>query len=124
MKKYHDESFEFGCRDLVFLDRTKEDWKPGQQGVLVTEVGEGGWAALGRLAVGDLIVAVNGQAVADLGSFHPMMDRLVAEKPKSVTFQVMRGPHELYVELQPTWDAPARPAQTTSAAKTPAGKND
>lgn len=124
MKKYHDDSFEFTCRDVVFMDRSKEDWKPGQQGVLVTEVGEGGWAALGRLAVGDLIVAVNGQTIVDLGTFHPMMDKLAAEKPKSVTMQVLRGAHELYVELQPTWEAPvAHPAVTASTAAKPAAAN-
>ncbi|MDO8589364.1 MAG: PDZ domain-containing protein [Armatimonadota bacterium] len=123
MRKYHDESFEFTCRDVVFHDRAKENWKPGQQGVLVTEVGEGGWAALGRLAVGDLIVSVNGKPAPELEVFQTLMKQLIDEKPKAVTLQVRRGSHELYVELQPTWEAPTASGKTASAAtEKPAGQ--
>lgn len=117
MKKYHDDSFEFTCRDIVFHDRAKEDWEPDKRGVVVTEVGEGGWAALGRLAVGDLILSVNGKASPTLGVFAGIMKQVQSERTKAVTLQVQRGPHELYVELQPAWEAPAQAKATTAAAQ-------
>jgi len=59
MKKYRDEDFEFTVRDTTFFDKVREEWSEGQPGALVTEVKEGGWAAIGRLSTGDLITAVD-----------------------------------------------------------------
>jgi len=113
MRKYRDDNFEFTCRDVAFMDRARESWKAAQQGVLVEEVGEGSWAALGRLSVGDLIITVDDQPITNLNAFQAAMKRIAATKPKAVTLQVLRGIHKLYVELRTTWDVP------TPAAKSP-----
>jgi serine protease Do len=104
MKQYRDEDFEFTVREISFFDRAKEQWKEDQAGVIVSDVVPGGWAAIGRLNVGDLVLAVNGVPVADCGAFKKVMQDLAAAKPKAVDIQVLRGIYTVFVELQPKWD--------------------
>jgi len=104
MKEWRDELFELSVRDISFFDKAREQWKDNQQGVLVSEVKPGGWAALGRLNVGDLIVEVNGAAVTDIETFRSQMEAIAGEKPKSVVLRVVRGIYTLYIEIEPKWD--------------------
>lgn len=104
MKKYQDDNFGFTVRDVTFMDRVQEDWKKDQTGVLVKVVEEGSWGALAHLAIDDLIFAVDGSSVSDVASLEHVMKKIVTEKPKSVVFQILRGIHNLYLELEPTWD--------------------
>jgi serine protease Do len=104
MKKYRDEDFEFTARDTTFIDKVQEQWSQEQPGVLVTEVKEGGWAALGRLGIGDLIVAVDGNPVTDAASLKQIMKRVAAEKRKTVVLRVIRGIHTVFLELETNWD--------------------
>ena len=104
MKKYRDEDFEFTARDMTFFDKVHEEWPEGQPGALVTEVKEGGWAAIGRLGTGDIITAVDGEVVTDVGSLKEKMKRVVAKKPKTIVLRVERGIHTVFLELEPNWD--------------------
>ncbi|MCK5863200.1 MAG: PDZ domain-containing protein, partial [Candidatus Hydrogenedentes bacterium] len=63
MKKYQDKIFEFTVRNITFFDRASERWEETQQGVLVEQVKPGGWAALGRISVGDLIISIDQETV-------------------------------------------------------------
>jgi serine protease Do len=104
MKKYHDEQFEFTARNITFFDKAKEKWSLEQQGVLVEEVTPGGWANIGQIYVGDLILDVAGTPVADVDSLEAKMHELAASKPSSVVIKVRRGIHTLYLELEPKWE--------------------
>lgn len=104
MKKYRDEDFEFTARDMTFFDKVREDWPQERPGALITEVKDGGWAALGRLNTGDIIVAVDGQPVSDVSSLKEILKRVAVEKPKTIVLRVERGIHTLYLELEPNWD--------------------
>jgi serine protease Do len=108
MKKYRDEDFEFTARDTTFFDKVSEEWSQEQPGALVTEVKEGGWAALGRLANGDLITAVDGEPVTDVSSLKAKIKRVVAEKRKTTVLRVIRGIHTMFLELEPKWDGRAK----------------
>lgn len=105
MKKYRDDSFEFTARDISFFDRVTNHWSEEQTGVLVDAVSEGGWASLGGLTGGDLIVGLDGQAVTDVEGFEAMMKKIASEKPKTTIFRVKAGISDAYVELEPTWPA-------------------
>ena len=107
LQKYRDDVFDFTARDVAFLDRAREKWPAERRGALVEVVGEGGWAALGRLAVDDLLLAVNGVPVEDAASLEARMRAVTREKPKSVVLRVLRGIHTLYLELEPTWSKAA-----------------
>jgi serine protease Do len=103
MKRYRDKNFEFTVRDVALLDSVHEGWKQNEGGVLVESVSKGGWASLARLAVGDLILEAAGEPVSDIPSFKKTMRDIVEGKPDSVLFQVRRGIHNLFIELEPAW---------------------
>jgi len=103
MKKYEDREFEFRARDMAAADRTAIGLPEGQQGVLVEAVREGGWAALGHLADGDVILAIDGDPIADVAAVQQKMERVAREKPAAVVMKVRRSIRTFFVELQTGW---------------------
>ncbi|MCI0541392.1 MAG: PDZ domain-containing protein, partial [Verrucomicrobiales bacterium] len=74
-----------------------------QTGVLVEEVKSGGWAELGQLYVGDLILEIDGQPMRNVDELRPAMEQIAAAKKRSVVFKVLRGIHTRFLELEPKW---------------------
>lgn len=105
MAKYRDDNFEFTVREVTFNDRAVERWAEDLPGVLVEEVKSGGWAALGQLGTGDLILAVDGESIGDAGQMETRMRAIADEQPEAVVFKVMRGIHTRFIELEPKWDS-------------------
>jgi S1-C subfamily serine protease len=71
--------------------------------VLVEAVREGGWAALGHLADGDLVLEIDGTPVPDVVTVQKLMERVAETKPAAVVLKVRRGIRTLFVELQSVW---------------------
>lgn len=107
MKEYRDDNFEFTGRELAFFDRAREQWDQSQRGVIVNDVKPGGWAALGGLDVGDLVLAVDREEVADVVAFETKMKALAKAKPAMTALRVRRGIYTIYVELEPKWEEAA-----------------
>jgi len=103
MHKYRDANFEFTVRDIALVDLVRQQWQEEEQGPLVEAVSEGSWAALGHLAVGDLLLAVDGRRTLDVAAAEEIMTHIAAEKPKAVVLRVRRGIHTVFVELKPKW---------------------
>ncbi|GMW02859.1 MAG: hypothetical protein AMXMBFR84_39950 [Candidatus Hydrogenedentota bacterium] len=103
MKEYEDLNFEFKGRDITFFDRVGEKWSEEQAGVLVTEVTMGGWAAIGGLDVGDLILEVDSQTVANVEGIETLMAGIAEKQPKAITVKVLRGIYAIFLELEPNW---------------------
>lgn len=103
MKKYEDPNFEFRVRDVAAADRAQRTWTRGQQGVLVEAVREGGWAALGHLADGDLVLAIDGEPVNDVAAVQQKMTRIAQSRPATVVLKVKRGIRTFFVEMQGGW---------------------
>jgi serine protease Do len=106
MQKYIDNNLDLTVRDVAFIDRMNEGWKDQEGGVLVDAVQEGGWASLAHLAVGDLILMVNDKRIQDVISFEEAMKEMNVIKPKSIVFQVLRGVHNIFIELETSWPGP------------------
>lgn len=104
MKKYRDDNFDYTARDVTFFDKANERWGENQEGVLVEEVKSGGWAALGMLQTGDLILEVDRNAISDINSLEEIMENVTASKPDAVLLKVLRGIYTLYIELEPRWE--------------------
>jgi serine protease Do len=104
MKQHRDENFEFTVRDISFFDKAREQWPEDQAGVMVSGVTPGGWAALGRLKVGDLILSMDEKPVTDVVAFEQQMDAVAAAKPASVALKLLRGIYTVFVELEPKWN--------------------
>ncbi len=105
MRRYRSEDFEFTARNITFGDRPRT---PGGaekplEGVVVESVTEGGWAAVARLAVGDIITRVGDAPVADVDQLKAALDRARESGARSVVFLVRRGIRQLFVEVQPVW---------------------
>jgi C-terminal processing protease CtpA/Prc len=108
MKKYRDDRFEFTVRNVAFLDIVRAKWELDVEGVLVHEVAKGGWAALGNLAVGDLVKEVDGHAVTGVDLMKEIMEEIAERKPEHVVIKVLRGIHTMYIELEPDWSDSVR----------------
>lgn len=103
MKRYKDENFEFTARELTFFDKVERQFPEDQAGVLIEGVTPGGWAALGRLGGDDLLLAVGNDKITDVASLQKTMTEVEAQRPKFVVLQVLRGIHQLRVELEADW---------------------
>jgi serine protease Do len=103
MKKYEDPNFEFRVRDVAEMDRAQLAVPPGDRGVLVEAVREGGWAALAHLGDGDIILAVDGEPVPDVATMREKMERVAKQKPASVVLHVRREIRTFFVEMQTGW---------------------
>jgi serine protease Do len=103
LSEYRDVNFDFTARDLTFMDRVDEDLDDEQKGALVTGVESGGWAALAQLAVGDIVLSVDGEAVTTVAELEGKMKEIAREHPGRVVFFVRRGVQTLFVELEPAW---------------------
>ncbi|MBW7865180.1 MAG: PDZ domain-containing protein [Candidatus Hydrogenedens sp.] len=107
MKRHRDDIFEFTVRDITLYDIAAERWQESQQGVLVEQVRPGGWAALGKLLPGDLLLEINGAPVAEVDAARKTLGDLGEQQPAAVVFKIMRGVRTLYIELEPRWDGQA-----------------
>ncbi len=101
--KHTDDDFEFTTRDIAFSDKADGSVAPASKGVYVESVAEGGWATLGGMRAGDVIVEIDGQAVQNLESFKDQLEAIREKKPKAVTVRVEREIYTLYLELKSDW---------------------
>jgi serine protease Do len=103
MKKYEDTNFDFRVRDIAAADRVSARLPTELSGVLVDAVREGGWAALGHLADGDMLLTIDGDAMPDVETVQKKMASIATAKPRSVVFKVRRGIRTFFVELETDW---------------------
>ena len=100
----HDcETLEFNSRDLGKADRVSEKLPDDFKGVLITAVAPAGWAALGGLAAGDILMSIDGKSVDSIESLKPILTDLEKNARSSIVLFVRRGITSRYIELEPTW---------------------
>lgn len=104
MAQYESKVFEFTVRDVTSFDRAKEKIEESQSGVLIDKVTPGGWAAIGELSVGDLMLEIDGKATPDVETTRKVIAALEAEKPEAIVIRVLRGIHFVFLELNPKWN--------------------
>jgi serine protease Do len=105
LESWRDEVFDFSVRAVSFKDRVDNSWLPEQAGAVVSSVEPGGWAAFAGLDGGDLVLSVDGKPVGDVKSMKASMQDVEKRRPAHVAFQVRRGVHTTFVEVQPAWPA-------------------
>jgi hypothetical protein len=107
LKSYKDKELEFTLRDLTPKQRVLQRLPEDVKGPRVTEVKSSGWASLGHVAVNDLLLAIDGTPTPDVAAAERLLKAAAEQKPHRMVFQLRRGVHTLYAELEPTWDTPA-----------------
>lgn len=104
LKKYEDINYEFTARDIGFTDRVHNNLAADQGGAIIESIGEGGWAALGRLRTGDLLYMVNEKAVNSVDDLTTAMDAIAKARPDTIVLQVKRrGSQTVFLEIPGSW---------------------
>ena len=96
-------TLEFNARDLGQEDRVTRKLPDDFTGVLVTTILPAGWAALGGLATGDILMAIDGKAVASIETLKSVLADLEKNTRSPIVMFVRRGITSRYIELEPTW---------------------
>ena len=99
--RYRQDDLELAVRDVTFLDRIERRWTREQGGVVVEAVEPGSWAHLAGLRLGDLILEVSGDEVADADAFAAVMERVLAARPEVIPLLLRRGRRTHFVFIEP-----------------------
>ncbi len=110
------EDLELAVRDVTFSDRIDRGWDRDQQGVVVVEVEQGGWAHLAGLRLGDLVLRVAGEPVPDVEAFTAVTGRVLAARPEVIPVFLRRDHRTHFVFIEPDW--PEAPPAGGAAATT------
>ncbi len=103
LASYDCKSLEFKSRDLGQTDRVDEKLPDNFKGVLITTITPAGWAALGGLAAGDMVISIDGKAVDSIENLKPILADLEKNLRSPVVLFVRRGITTRYIELEPIW---------------------
>jgi serine protease Do len=101
MPFYQDEILEFTARDVSEEDRVDNQWSQDIQGAIVSDVKRGSWADLAHLAVGDLIMAVDGRTIKNIAGLEQVLKEKRPSRPERIVFFVRRGIHTLFIQMEP-----------------------
>ena len=100
------EILEFSVRDPIFMDAIDKRWEDTVQGVVVTNVTPGGWASLGGLQQGDLLISINDKDIADVAGFEQQIESIMTQRPKIVKIFVLRDHRTNFIFVEPDWPEP------------------
>jgi S1-C subfamily serine protease len=71
--------------------------------VLVTNIAPAGWAALGGLSNGDILISIDGKPVDSIETLKSILADLEKNTRSPIVMFVRRGIATRYIELEPTW---------------------
>lgn len=103
LDSYQCETLEFTSRDLGQADRVGEKLPDDFKGVLVTTITPAGWAALGGLLAGDILVSIDGKPADSIASLKPILEDIERSEKSPIVLFVRRGISTRYIELEPAW---------------------
>ncbi len=71
--------------------------------MIVTKVESGGWASLGGLRPDDILMEVDGKAIASIDELKPVLAKIRKDKPRRTVFLIRRGIHSRFCEIEPDY---------------------
>jgi len=107
LKSFKDKELEFGLRDITVKERVLQRIPADVKGPRVAEVKSSGWASLAHVAVGDLLLSIDGTPTPDVATAERLLTAAAEKKPRCLVFLLRRGVHTLFAEVEPTWDSPS-----------------
>jgi serine protease Do len=108
---------EFVVREITPMDRMESRRFRGVQGLLVSDVTQGGWADMSGLNVDDVIISIDGKTTADIASFEAALGHALETRPKVLTLFVQRRFRTHFVFIEPDWAKIAPEAAGSGGAK-------
>lgn len=103
LPEYKDERFEFTARDLSISRRVGAGIDRATKAINIEKVEANGWAALGGLVTGDILLEVDGAEIDSLATLTTLFKSYRDTKPRRITLFVQRGTRTLFLELEPRW---------------------
>jgi serine protease Do len=94
---------EFAVREIVPMDRMESRRFRGVRGVLVSDVTQGGWAAMAGLNVEDIVLSVGGAPTPDTETFETVMASVLKQRPKTIPVSLQREFRTHFVFVEPDW---------------------
>lgn len=102
--RYEDKNFDLTIRDLVFVDFNVRNLDPDEiSGVVVDKQESGGWAAVGGLRPGDIIMKINDGMVTSVDEGKKILGDIEREKKAEAVFMVWRFNKTLFVNVKTHW---------------------
>lgn len=111
---FKDKELEFTLRELTPKERIQQRIPAEVQGVRMEEVKASGWASLAHVAVGDLLLSIDGTPTPDVATARRLLAAASEKKPRRLVFHLRRGVHTLFAELEPTWDSTLSTKESTT----------
>lgn len=103
LPEFKDDRFEFTARELSLNDRVEERLAARVNGLRISTVQNGGWAALAGLSSGDILLAVDGQPVTTITALKDALVKFRETQPRRVVFFAKRGIYTYFFEIEPKW---------------------
>jgi len=97
------EALEFSVREIMPMDRMESRRFKDIKGLLVSDVTQGGWAAMAGLSPDDVVLSINGTATPDIPAFEEAMAHVMKARPRTVTLFVQRDYRTHFVFIEPDW---------------------
>ncbi|MDX1973605.1 MAG: PDZ domain-containing protein [Candidatus Sumerlaeia bacterium] len=104
MRRAQEVDFEYILREASFYDQQDPKLKGVDVRVVVDSVTDGGWASLGGLQVGDVVLVMDGKPITSIDEAKAQMEDIANRKPAYVVFKVRRGVETRFVEMEPFWN--------------------
>jgi S1-C subfamily serine protease len=102
---YEDKNFDVTVRDLVFADYNSRNLDPDKiKGVMVDKLEAGGWADIGGLDPGDIVMKINDQTVVSVKEAKDVFSQLEKDKGREVVFMVWRNNKTQFVNVKTHWE--------------------
>ncbi len=102
--EYENKALEFKVRDLVFADYLLYNLDSESfHGVVVSELKQGGLAALEGLSIGDVIQRIDNGVVHSVEDVKPIMEEIEQKKLEEIIFFVWRNNRTLFVNVKTNW---------------------
>jgi serine protease Do len=102
--EFEDEHFEMKVRDMVFFDYNIFNLdRANFKGVVVKEIEQGGWSAVGGLMPGDIIQSIDGSTIESVDDAEKALVKLAEEKPGEVIFFVWRDNKTFFINIKTDW---------------------
>ena len=103
-EEFESEDLEFKVRDLVFADYFVFGVEQGSlEGVVVSELKNGGLAYISGLQIGDVIQQIDGKGVASVGEAEDALNKISDSRPSEVVLFIWRFNKTLFVNLKTDW---------------------
>ncbi|MBD3257206.1 hypothetical protein GF377_02140, partial [candidate division GN15 bacterium] len=99
--EYEDEPLEFKVRDLVFTDYMVYNVDQGSlEGVVVSELSQGGLANIAGMQIGDVIQKVSGDDVTSVEEFQAALEEVRVDDPEEIVFFIWRFGKTMFLNVK------------------------